>query len=68
MSQADLATKARVSVATLRRMESTEGPASGFANNLIAVRFALEVAGVIFIAENGAGPGVRLKLKHPPSE
>jgi transcriptional regulator with XRE-family HTH domain len=32
-------------------------------NNLTAIRTALEAAGVIFIASNGDGPGVRLR-KH----
>jgi hypothetical protein len=30
-------------------------------NNVAAVRSALEAAGVEFIAENGGGPGVRLR-------
>jgi predicted transcriptional regulator len=30
-------------------------------NNLSAIRTALEAAGVIFIASNGDGPGVRLR-------
>jgi hypothetical protein len=37
------------------------GPASGHANNVDAVRRALEAAGVEFIAENGGGAGVRLR-------
>ena len=32
-------------------------------NNLTAIRTALEEAGVIFINENGEGPGVRLRKK-----
>jgi hypothetical protein len=33
-------------------------------DNLAAIRAALEAAGVIFIDENGQGPGVRLRKKH----
>jgi hypothetical protein len=43
------------------RMESSEGPVSGYANNVDAVRRGLEAAGVEFIEENGGGPGVRLE-------
>jgi hypothetical protein len=32
--------------------------------NLVAIRAALKAAGVIFIDENGEGPGVRLRKKH----
>lgn len=60
-SQAELAAAASVSIPTLRRMEASEGPASGYANNVEAVRRALELAGAQFIASNGGGPGVRLR-------
>lgn len=61
LAQGDLATAANISVPTLRRMEASEGPATGMANNIEAVRRALEAAGVEFIPENGGGAGVRLK-------
>lgn len=61
LEQADLAKAANISVPTLRRMEASEGPAAGMANNVAAVRAALEAAGVEFIPENGSGAGVRLK-------
>lgn len=61
LGQAELAGAANISLPTLRRMEASEGSASGLANNVLAVRTALEAAGVIFIAENGDGPGVRLR-------
>lgn len=61
MSQAAVAEAARISVPTLKRMEASEGPAAGMANNVEAVRRALEAAGVQFIPENGGGAGVRLR-------
>ncbi len=42
-------------------MEASDGAAVGLPNNVAAVMRALEAAGVIFVAENGEGPGVRLK-------
>jgi transcriptional regulator with XRE-family HTH domain len=59
--QAELADRSSISVPTLKRMEASSGPAAGLANNVAAVRQALESAGVEFIAENGGGPGVRLR-------
>jgi transcriptional regulator with XRE-family HTH domain len=65
MAQAELAAAARISVPTLKRMEASDGPAAGMANNVAAVRHALEAAGVLFVEENGEGPGVRLKKPRP---
>lgn len=59
--QAELADRSSISVPTLKRMEASSGPAAGLANNVAAVRQALESAGIEFIAENGGGPGVRLR-------
>ena len=50
-----------LSVATIRRAELTEAQTLMTAANDLAVRRALEAAGVEFIDENGGGPGVRLK-------
>ncbi len=61
LDQATLADSANISIQTLRRIESAEGAPSGYPNNIAAVRAALEKAGVEFIAENGGGPGVRLR-------
>ncbi len=60
-NQPELAERANISAATLKRMEGSLGPAGGLPNNVEAVRRALEAAGVIFIDENGDGPGVRLR-------
>jgi len=61
MSQSELAKAANISVQTLGRMEASEGPAPGMPNNVAAIRYALEQAGVIFVEGNGEGPGVRLR-------
>lgn len=61
MSQAGLAAAARISVPTLKRMEASPGPAAGMVNNVAAVKGALEGAGIIFVEQNGEGPGVRIR-------
>jgi hypothetical protein len=60
----DLARASAVGVATIRRAELAEEETSMTAPNDIAVRRALESAGVEFIDENGGGPGVRLRKRH----
>jgi transcriptional regulator with XRE-family HTH domain len=60
-SAEDLAAKASLSVATIRRAELTDSETSMTAANDLAVRRALEAAGVEFIDENGGGAGVRLR-------
>ena len=57
----DLARESAVGVATIRRAELTERETSMTAANDLAVRRALEFAGIEFIDENGGGPGVRLR-------
>src|SRR5216684_3354089 len=58
-SQTDLAAKAKVGESTVRNFEA--GRTIPVTNNLEAIQRALEAAGVEFIAENGGGPGVRLR-------
>jgi hypothetical protein len=60
-SAEDLARRSALSVATIRRAELMEEETSMTTANDIAVRRALEGAGVEFIDENGGGPGVRLR-------
>jgi hypothetical protein len=57
----DLARHSAVGVATIRRAELAEDETSMTMANDLAVRRALESAGVEFIDENGGGAGVRLK-------
>ena len=60
-SAEDLARATQLSVTTIRRAELTEEETSMTTANNLAVRRALEAAGVEFIDENGRGPGVRLR-------
>ena len=54
----DLADQAQVSTNTVSRFEAGEELKG---RTVTALQAALEAAGVIFIEENGEGPGVRLK-------
>lgn len=61
MSQDELAARSQVAKRTIASFEGeTRRP---YERTVDAIRAALEAAGVEFIAENGGGPGVRLK-KH----
>ena len=60
-SAEDLARASSVGLTTIRRAELTDNETSMTAANNLAVRRALEAAGVEFIDENGGGPGVRLR-------
>ena len=62
-SAEDLARESAVGVTTIRRAELTEIQTSMTTANDLAVRRALEAAGVEFIDENGGGPGVRLRKR-----
>ncbi len=59
LDQASLAERATVSRNTVIDFE--KGRRVPSANNLAAIRAALESAGVIFVDANGEGPGVRLR-------
>jgi hypothetical protein len=57
----DLARESALGVNTIRRAEGVGEATSLTAANDLAVRHALESAGVEFIDANGGGPGVRLR-------
>lgn len=54
----DLADRSGVHRNTVTRIEAD---ATGQGRAILALQSALEAAGVIFVEENGEGPGVRLK-------
>jgi hypothetical protein len=59
----DLAAACALSVATIRRAELREIETALTTANDLAIRRALEAAGIEFIDENGGGPGVRLRKR-----
>lgn len=59
--QKDLAEASKVSLPSIRRLEVQPGPLAAQPRTVAAIRTALEAAGVIFVEENGEGPGVRLR-------
>jgi transcriptional regulator with XRE-family HTH domain len=66
LDQKALAERAGVGVNTIRNFEAA-GASSvrGRLDTLDAIVEALKSAGVVFVAENGGGPGVRLRKAKP---
>ncbi|MCK0196892.1 helix-turn-helix domain-containing protein [Ancylobacter sp. 6x-1] len=62
LSQQEVATAAGISTMTLKRAEGSGKPAAS-AEAMEAIGRALESAGIIFVSENGEGPGVRLRKR-----
>jgi hypothetical protein len=60
----DLSQQSSVSLRTIRRAELAERHTTMTAANDLAIRRALESAGVEFIDENGGGLGLRLRKTH----
>ncbi len=63
--QKDLAGATQVSLPSIKRLEAQPGPLAAQPRTVAAIRAALEAAGVIFVDENGEGPGVRLRKTKP---
>jgi transcriptional regulator with XRE-family HTH domain len=61
----DLAKKAGLTPNTVSRIENG---AESFASSLQRIQAALEAGGVLFIEQNGGGPGVRLRDRQPTSK
>jgi predicted transcriptional regulator len=66
LGQAEVAEAAGVSLETIKRIESMEGELKIRLDTLTKIKTALEKAGIEFIAENGGGPGVRLRKPQRP--
>jgi transcriptional regulator with XRE-family HTH domain len=65
-SAGDLARESSLGLNTIKRAELAEDRTSLTVANDLAVRRALEAAGVEFIDEDGGGPGVRLRERRRP--
>jgi transcriptional regulator with XRE-family HTH domain len=62
INQSELARRAKVGVATVKRVEGSEESLRVTVDTLLRLQRALEAAGIAFIPEDDAnGPGVRLK-------
>jgi len=59
----ELSRQSAVSLRTIRRAELAGHDTSLTSANALAIRRALEAAGVAIIDENGGGPGVRLRKR-----
>ncbi len=64
-SAQDLADRSGIGFRTIQRFESESGIPASRSKNLEAIRSSFEAAGVVFIDQNGGGPGVRLKEPLP---
>jgi transcriptional regulator with XRE-family HTH domain len=60
-SAQDLADRSGIGFRTVQRFEAESGIPGSRSKNLEAITRTLETAGVVFIDQNGGGPGVRLK-------
>lgn len=67
-SQEELASASGVSIPTVRRLEAAGGMLGGRQTTADQLILALKDAGVIFIDENGEGPGVRLRKQSPSAD
>jgi hypothetical protein len=67
-SAEDLSRRSSVSLRTIRRAELAEQVMTMTNANNLAIRRALEDAGVEFIDENGGGPGVRFHKRQRPKK
>ena len=61
-SQRELAERAEVGVATVRRIEGMPAYVAGNIHTIMSIKTALEIGGVVFIEQTDSrGPGVQLR-------
>jgi len=58
-----LSERCGVGTATIKRLEVMDGVPSGQVRTLLAIKEALEIAGIEFIGSPSESPGVRLQSK-----
>ena len=63
-NQADLAQAAKVSIATIRRMESQKGPVMGYVSTVMRIQSAFEKEGIRFL-DSGPEGGIGVRLAEP---
>lgn len=61
--QKNLAEACGISLPSIKRLETQKGELAAQPRTVEAIKAALEAAGIIFIDQNGNGPGVRLRHK-----
>jgi hypothetical protein len=57
----------KVSLPTIKRLETIRGELAAHVRTVEAIRAALEKAGIEFLDEDGGGPGVRLLHDFSPN-
>ena len=64
INQTDLARRAKVGVATVKRVEGSDESLRVTVETLLRLQRALETAGILFVTQDEAhGPGVRFKKR-----
>ena len=66
--QKDLAVASKVSLPSIKRLERQPGILAAQERTVEALVDAIERAGVLFVEENGGGPGVRLNKGIPEGD
>ncbi len=68
LSATELAKRSSVAVTTIGRAEACPGLTNLTAGNIRLIMQELEALGVTFLADDGAGPGVRVKPRSTSGE